>query len=463
MILEESRRRFLRQVLGTGVALAGHSAALGLLSGCQSSSDARLLEAGKGASDWVLKPVRDASTGLELIELPEGFRYFSFGWHQSPLAGGETTPTAHDGMGLVKFEGDVVTLVRNHELWDDDGSYSNKIANYDSGAAGGTVTMRVDLKAEKLLDARASLAGTCANCSGGTTPWGSWLSCEEQVIAEGEVITRRDGRPAVRFQRSHGFVFEVPADGASDAQALPALGCFRHEGVAIDPHTGIVYLTEDRDPASGLYRFLPEQSGDLRRGRLQMLRAVDAPDLRGGQKAGASYLTAWIDIADPGRPHDYRGDQAGVVTQGLKSGATAFLRLEGIYFRGRDLYFTATSAGAAGAGQIWVYRPDAGELELVYESPAIAVMDFPDQICGMQEGMVICQDSKRVAPQALWWLKPGGSPQVLARNHVIFEGTDYRAAEWSGVCTSPDGKWLFANIYSPGFSVAITGPWERLG
>ena len=25
---------------------------------------------------------------------------------------------------------------------------------------------------------------------------------------------------------------------------------------------------------------------------------------------------------------------------------------------------------------------------------------------------------------------------------------------------SPDGQWLFANIYDPGMTVAITGPWQ---
>ena len=37
---------------------------------------------------------------------------------------------------------------------------------------------------------------------------------------------------------------------------------------------------------------------------------------------------------------------------------------------------------------------------------------------------------------------------------------DFRRAEWAGCCFSPDGKWLFANVYKPGFTVAITGPWK---
>ena len=32
----------------------------------------------------------------------------------------------------------------------------------------------------------------------------------------------------------------------------------------------------------------------------------------------------------------------------------------------------------------------------------------------------------------------------------------------SAVAFSPDGRWLFANVFRPGFTVAITGPWDDL-
>ncbi len=33
-------------------------------------------------------------------------------------------------------------------------------------------------------------------------------------------------------------------------------------------------------------------------------------------------------------------------------------------------------------------------------------------------------------------------------------------SEWAGATFSRDGAWLFLNIYSPGVTVAITGPWQ---
>ena len=34
-------------------------------------------------------------------------------------------------------------------------------------------------------------------------------------------------------------------------------------------------------------------------------------------------------------------------------------------------------------------------------------------------------------------------------------------SEWAGATFSRDGEWLFLNVYSPGFTVAITGPWAE--
>lgn len=450
--LSPTRRRFLSSVLARGSAVAGHGALFGLLTGC--GLPAAAASRASAPFDWTLKPVADATTGKPLIELPAGFRYFSFGWAGETMSDGVVCPGAADGMAVVAGRGDRLTLVRNQEIWVDSGAFGAVAQAWDPGAGGGTTTLEVDLKAGKLLRAHASLTGTCANCSGGRTPWHTWLSCEEQVIA--------DEQPPGRFRRGHGYVFEVPATGMSNAQPLRALGQFRHEAVAVDPRSGIVYQTEDRDPDAGFYRFLPARKGDLSKGRLQMLKAAGAPDLRGSGVVGRRFKVSWVDIPEPGRAHDQGRDEGGVVAQGLAGGGSSFLRLEGIWQGKAGFYFTSTSGGAAGAGQVWLYRPAAETVELVYESPDVRTMDYPDQLATLADGLVICQDSKRTLAQVLYWLKPGSAPRTLARNNVEIDGVNFRMAEWSGVCTSPDGRWLFANIYTPGFSVAITGPWEQL-
>ena len=50
------------------------------------------------------------------------------------------------------------------------------------------------------------------------------------------------------------------------------MGRFTHEAIAVDPHTGIVYETEDAGFTSGFYRYVPSQRGKLAAGgTLQML------------------------------------------------------------------------------------------------------------------------------------------------------------------------------------------------
>jgi secreted PhoX family phosphatase len=92
------------------------------------------------------------------------------------------------------------------------------------------------------------LSGTSRNCAGGTTPWGTWLSCEENG--------------------SSGRVWECDPMGASAAIVHPAMGSFNHEAAVCDPVGQIVYLTEDTTTGK-LRRFRPTTWGDLSTGVLE--------------------------------------------------------------------------------------------------------------------------------------------------------------------------------------------------
>lgn len=412
----------------------------------------------------LLLPARDPTTGLELIRLPEGFRYFSFGWTGEPLADGGRTPGNHDGMGIVAAHGSRVTLVRNHEVGEAKGAFGAPDLAFDPLCGGGCVRLEVDLAAEKLLRAETALSGTLLNCAGGVTPWGSWISCEELVIEPGQEWRDAHGHRIDTFRQGHGYAFEVPASGPATARALPGLGLMRHEAVAIDPATGIVYLTEDRQPASGFYRFIPDQPGNLSGGgQLEMLAAEGAPELIRGLKIGQRWRTRWVPIAEPWRGHSPgTTDQGGVVAQGLALGGSAFLRLEGCLHRDGEIWFTSTSGGDAGGGQVWRHHPAEAWLELVFEVSDRQVMDYPDNITsGPGGGLVVCEDSQISARQRIVWLARSGKVVELAENIQRIDGVDHGSAEWAGVCFSPDGRWLFANLYRPGCTVAITGPWEQ--
>ena len=401
-----------------------------------------------------LRPARDETTGLALLHLPEGFRYLTFGWTGDPLTGGERTPGAHDGMAAFPAEGSRIRLVRNHELREG-GAFAESPA-YDRKGPGGTTTIEFDVDAAKVTGAWASLAGTAVNCAGGPTPWGSWLSCEETMHGPGGLY---------RYGKPHGYVFEVPSDGTASAEPYPAMGRFRHEAVAVDPDSGMVYETEDQ-PKAGLYRFAPKQPGRLGEGgSLAMLALADRPraDTRKGQTVGAWRDVRWVPIEEPD-PRPIASHS--VYRQGRRQGGATFGRLEGAWHGNDRIYVVSTDGGDAHAGQVWEYEPAQERVRLLFESPGRDVLDMPDNVCvSPRGGLVLCEDGGN--ENYLRGLTADGAIFSFAKNAIVLRGErnglsgNFRDMEFAGATFSPDGRWLFFNAQRPGITFAVTGPWQE--
>jgi secreted PhoX family phosphatase len=404
-----------------------------------------------------------------LLDLPEGFTYRVISSLGERMSDGLVVPDRADGMGCFPLDGRRVALVRNHELKADHGSTGPFPRGASAGVRafdrrrgeplpGGTSTIVYDLASGRTEIQYLSLVGTIRNCAGGTTPWGSWLTCEEDVSRAGSGLGR-----------DHGWVFEVPAQqrGLADPVPLKAMGRFNHEAAAVDPRTGIVYLTEDRD--NGLfYRFLPNQKGQLARGgRLQALAFADADhgaDSRNwsgrDMPLQAWRRVRWIDIDGPESPDD------DLRLRGHRKGGVLFARGEGIHYGDNELYFCCTSGGAAKLSQIMRYRPspregqagerdEPGELQLFVESTDASALNYGDNLVVAPNGhLIVCEDQYTdPVDNRLRGVTPSGALYNVARLRL--------QTELAGACFSPDGSTMFVNIYSPTKTLAISGPWLR--
>ena len=327
----------------------------------------------------------------------------------------------------------------------------------------------IDPKKYELARDFVSLSGTLINCSGGPTPWGSWISCEETTLGP-TVRTDAKGRKSGGFKKPHGYCFEVPAAANSVVQPVPlkAMGRFVHETISVDRKTGIVYLTEDHSPC-GFYRFIPKRHKRLAEGgTLQMLAIKGQPgyDTRTGQKQGTTFNAEWVTIDEPDPP-SADVDESAVYKQGNAKGGATFARLEGSCADARgNIYFDSTSGGDKKGGQIWHYAPVSkteGRLTLVFESPDREILDMPDNMALRPKSrqLFICEDSDYVgtvgSPENfVRILTPSGKIADFAKNV-----SDVPRAEFAGSTFSPDGKIFFCNIQSLGVTFAIWGDWGR--
>jgi hypothetical protein len=477
-ILEPRRRRFFRRsgamagAVVTGTTLATLSAHMAL---AHDEGHGRGRRGRARASDYGnLAPVADQN-GDMVLALPKGFEYVTFSKTGEAFGTGLAVPRNHDGMACFDGRGDVVRLIRNHELRNAAGDFTLAVngpapLRYDTKGMGGCMTLDFDTKRKRLVRQFISVGGTVVNCAGGYA-WrdAGWITCEETTNGVNQ-----------GFDKPHGYNFLVPASAGSTVAAIPfkAMGRFSHEASVADEE-GIVYQTEDAGNSSGFYRFTPNQRENLAAGGLLEMLAVTGnagASMFIGQRVGVRLPVHWVPIPVP--DPNLEGGGLSCFAQGRAAGGAAFNRLEGIW-RGLDggsMYFVSTSGGEAQRGQLWHYIPgrhgDADELVLVFQSPLGSVLDSPDNITVTPNGgLLFCEDDASGDSDG-HPLAPGIAEVNrligigLAGETFEFAVNRLNDSEFAGATFSPDGEILFVNLFGDaapgsGMTCAIWGPWER--
>ncbi|WP_078429632.1 alkaline phosphatase PhoX [Alkalihalobacterium alkalinitrilicum] len=372
------------------------------------------------------------------LDLPQGFQYKIISTSGQPMVNpsGDVVPGLPDGMAAYQGPKNTTILVRNHECGTNHQWAVNGKNPWSKGAAGGTTALVVAPNHE-VVDEYVTNSGNIRNCAGGPSTWGTWLTCEE---------TREMG---------HGFVFEVnPHDPENEMSKTPIrdMGYFSHEACSVDPATGIWYLTEDNSP-SFLYRFTPnnrsQKLGSLQEGGVLEAAALDelpnnsASHFTPGQKVGV----VWKKV-NPERAKEDARDL----------GCIQFTRLEGSWFGGGAFWFDDTNArtgnGPNRFGRVYRYFPATNTLELFFESQDTNDLRAPDNITITPWGDLWIAEDGNPNGDRIIGLTPEGNVYEFAQNV-------FNKSEFAGVCFAPDGKTMFVNMQSPGFTIAVWGPFAR--
>jgi uncharacterized protein len=327
------------------------------------------------------------------VRLPEGFRSRVVARGEQPVPGTDYRwHVASDGMATFPEEGGGFVLVSNSE-----------------DLQGGASALRIGPDGE-VRDAYRILSGTTANCSGGGTPWGTWLSCEEV---------------------ESGRVWECDPSGRKRAVPHAAMGIFKHESAAVDPRERRVYLTEDLVDG-GLYRYTPQRWPDLSAGLLEIARVA---------KGGA---VDWVEVPDPSAARERTRRQV--------QGSARFMRGEGLWLDDHTLYVSTTADQ-----RVHAYDTRRRRIRVVYDGLASANAPLlrVDQLTGSRAGEVfVCEDIATEEIDIGVIGRDGGVSKFLS-----VTGPQHRGSELTGVTFDPTGaRMYFASQRAFPESDTLPGP-----
>ncbi|GGK38467.1 hypothetical protein GCM10010124_34160 [Pilimelia terevasa] len=290
------------------------------------------------------------------------------------------------------------------------------VSNAENNSPNGKVSALKFSSGAVITAAYAIGAGMARNCAGGTTPWNTWLTCEEV---------------------DNGHVYETDPWGVNAKVQRAQMGRFNHEAAACDPVRQVVYLTEDK-PDGGFYRYVPTGWGGataLATGTLQVLRQV------GG-------VLSWANVPDP--------DGSPTATRYQVTGMKVFNGGEGAYYRNDRCFFTTK-----GDNKVWAYDAAAHTLHTVYDDNVPgAMLTGVDNVTGDAHvgDLYVCEDG---GDMEICLITPG---DVVA---TFLRVNGQNSSELCGVAFNPAGTRMYFSSQrgttgsaSGGITYEVSGPFR---
>ncbi len=339
--------------------------------------------------------------------------------------------------------------------------------------------------------------GTVGNCSGGTTPWGTVLTCEENVDEYGLALDKGGAGWDSSYSPMHqGWVTEIdPYDPSAQPRKHTAMGRFRHENVAVTlgkNGTVVAYMGDDKID-SCVYKFV--SAGTYTPGNREAnMKLLESGALYVADFANGKWLLLDYDKVEALRKAVKTDGSPLFASQAdvLADARSAALAIRGtpvdrpedieIHPRTGDVYIALTNNSAHGNfhGQIVRLRDtgsDAAALTFDWELFAAggpnSGFSSPDNLIFDPYGnlwMVTDISSNRVGT---------GIYSFQGNNAMFFFNTEGPNAgravqfasgpnqsEMTGPCWTPDGKTMFLSVQHPGEESTgldkLTSTWPRL-
>ena len=265
-----------------------------------------------------------------------------------------------------------------------------------------------------------SVRGTMGNCGGGTTPWGTVLSGEENVQDYYAKEASEDNYGWGQFfegpEHDYGWVVEVDIE-TGQARKLTALGRFAHEGATVvlaKDGRVVVYMGDD---AAGqcLYKFISagRVTGNASKDKDLLLEgSLYCADLRAGKWLHLDPSLPKIAAAAKSDPQFF-ATLPDVLRNTRKAahvaGGTPLNRPEDVKVHPKlgTVYFTLTNNSAAGDfhGQVVMLNEednDHGQLSFTYDTHVVGGagrgFSCPDNLCfGPGDYLWVCTDISGLA------------------------------------------------------------------